>query len=267
MKVSAIAFPFSQTFRRLELEKRWWHRLCLVVFFVLLVGTTAFIAWVAYAVSAPQVSTIPDIQVGDIFDQVAAEQQQNDPYVPYGGHSVAPPVPPGFVPLSNQQQATVDYDALAKKFGGVAVQSMIDQQHVVHQIPMDKVIDALEAGDQRVVDMYDPKGNGGWIPEDKVREAIAAGFTIAKPVTLDKSSFKPLDKTIQMPDGSIETFAGTVTNDAIKAQWNHAKNHQIRIAMMWTGLFAIVGALFVLFSLQGAYRVLLYIIFGSAMRT
>jgi len=68
MQAASIAFPFRQTFRRLELEKRWWHRLCVVLFFAVLLCTAVFTAWVAYTALAPPVATMPDIHVCDIFD-------------------------------------------------------------------------------------------------------------------------------------------------------------------------------------------------------
>lgn len=259
MQAASIAFPIRQTFQRLELEKRWWHRLCVVVFFVVLLGTAVFTAWIAYSVFAPQVATMPDVHVCDVFDQVAAEQQHQN--VPDGG---CLDISSGLVP---EQQSTVDYDASAKRFGGTPVQPMIDAQHTVHQIPTDKVIDALEAGDQRVVDMYAPQGDRGWIPEDKVQAAIKAGFKIAEPVTLDSSKVKPSSKSIQMPDGSNSTFAGTVSDDAIRKQWNHAKTAQILKAIVWAGLLTIAVALFINYFLQGAYRALLYVIFGNNVQT
>jgi hypothetical protein len=60
----SFAFPFRPTFRRLELENRWWHRLCIVIFFVLLLGTAVLTAAVCYSVFAPQVQTMPDIETG-----------------------------------------------------------------------------------------------------------------------------------------------------------------------------------------------------------
>jgi hypothetical protein len=258
MRIASIAFPFRPTFQRLELEKRWWHRLCVVIFFSLLLCTALFAVWGAYTVFAPQVPTMPDIQAGDIFDQVAAAKQQ----------ATHPPIylDPATGERMTGTQPAIDYDALARKSGAISVQPMIDQQRNVHQIPMDKVIDALEAGDQRVVDMYDPKGNRGWIPEDKVQAALKMGFTIAKPVTLDLSKAHPLDKTIQMPDGSTSRFAPTVSDDAIKAQWSHAKIRQPLKAIMWAALITIAAALFISYLCQLAYRALLFVIFGNTVQ-
>src|ERR1039458_1533042 len=187
MRATSLAFPFKPTFRRLELEKRWWHRLCVVIFFAVLLGTAVFTAWVAYSVFVPRVQAMPDIHVCDIFDQVAAEQQHQT--VPNGG---CLDISAGLVP---KQQPTVDYDALAKKFGGVPVQPMIDQQGAVHQIPIDSVMEALKAGDKRVIEMYDPQGTKRWVPEDEVQAAIKAGGKVAVPELLGSSVGPPSHNT------------------------------------------------------------------------
>jgi hypothetical protein len=243
MRVASIAFPFRPTFQRLELEKRWWHRLAVVIFSVMLLGAAAFTAWVTYSVFAPQVDTMPAIQTAPVYLDPAT------------GEPITP------------TQPAIGYDALAKQYGGIPVQPMIDPQYMVHQIPMDKVIDALEAGDQRVVDMYDPKGKRGWIPEVQVQAAIKSGFKIAKPVTLDFNKAQPLNKSIQMPDGSTSAFANTLSDDAIKAQWNRAKTRQTLKAVAWAGLFTIAIALFINYMLRGAYRALLYVIFGNSFQS
>ena len=64
MQAATIVFPFKQTFRRLELERRWWHRLCVVIFFATLLCTAAFTAVAAYSVFAPQIDTMPRIETG-----------------------------------------------------------------------------------------------------------------------------------------------------------------------------------------------------------
>jgi hypothetical protein len=53
---AAILLPFRPTFRRLELEKRWWHRLCLVAFFGALSTIFAAVAGLSYSTLAPQTS-------------------------------------------------------------------------------------------------------------------------------------------------------------------------------------------------------------------
>jgi hypothetical protein len=270
MQAATIVFPFKQTFRRLELEKRWWHRLCIVAFFAVLLCTAAFSGWIAYMTFVPEISKMPIIQAVDIFDRVAAEQQNNGQIdlsaglVPKQQNQVTPKFNPKQPYESSPSQATVDLEALARKHGGTLeqLQSMIDSQYVVHQVPMDKVIDALEAGEQRVVDMYSPDGQRGWIPEDKVQAAIKAGFKVATSATLDYSKAQLLDKTIEMPNGSTSHFASTVSDDVIRKQWNHAKNVQTWKAVGAAVLSIVVVTLFVSYVLQGAYRALLYVIFG-----
>jgi hypothetical protein len=44
-KVIGFLFPWRATFKRLELEKQWWHRLAVVVFFVALLPTLLY-SWV-----------------------------------------------------------------------------------------------------------------------------------------------------------------------------------------------------------------------------
>jgi hypothetical protein len=255
MKAVSFAFPFRPTFLRLDLERRWWHRLCVVIFFVVLLSTAAFAAWIGYAVFAPQVVTTPDIRVCDIFDQVAAEQQHQN--VPSGG---CLDISSGLVP---KQQSTDPWVVVA--VDGKPVQPMIDLQGTVQQVPTDQVNAALAAGSKRVVAIYAPNGIKRWIPEDEVRTAIQHGGKFAGSGSIDMSTYKPLDKTIQMPDGSTLTFAGTVSNDAIKAQWGHAKAQQTLKAIMWAGLIAIASVLFVSYLFQLAYRALLYVIFGAVV--
>ncbi len=96
MRATSIAFPFEQTFRRLELEKRWWHRLCVVTFFAVLLCTAAFSAWVAYSVFAPQIAAVPDIETGfsdqphvsSDADVHALVADADDPFAKYGGYQL-----------------------------------------------------------------------------------------------------------------------------------------------------------------------------------
>jgi hypothetical protein len=252
MQAASIVFPFRPTFRRLKLEKRWWHRLSVVIFFVALLGVTAFTAVVSYSVFTPQIQTMPDIHVCDIFDQVTAEQQHQN--VPNGG---CLDISSGLVP---KQQSTDPWAVVA--VDGKPVQPMIDPQGTVQQVPINQVNAALMAGSKRVVAIFAPDGIKRWIPEDEVQIAIQHGGKFADSVTLDFSKAQPSLKSIQMPDGSTSTFAGTVSDDSIKAQWSHAKTVQTWKAVGWTGLLTVAIALFVNYLLQGSYRALLYVIFG-----
>ncbi|MBW4039214.1 MAG: hypothetical protein HIU91_10130 [Acidobacteria bacterium] len=44
-KIVGVLFPWRKTFKRLELEERWWHRLASVLFFVVLAVTLLY-SWV-----------------------------------------------------------------------------------------------------------------------------------------------------------------------------------------------------------------------------
>jgi hypothetical protein len=253
MRASSVAFPFRPTFRRLELEKRWWHRLGVVSLFVVLFATGAFTAWVTRSAFAPQVVTMPEIQVSDIFDQAAAEQQHQE--VPNGG---CLDMSSGLVP---KQQSTDPWAVVA--VDGKFVQPMIDPHGTVQQVPINQVNAALAAGNKRIVAMFAPNGDKRWVAEDEVQAAIQHGGKFADSVTPAGNRPQPLNKSIQMPDGSISIFAGTVSDDLIKAQWDHSKGRQSLRAVAWSGLFTLAITLLVSYMLQGLYRALLYVIVGN----
>jgi hypothetical protein len=60
-KVIGFLFPWRKTFKRLELEKRWWHRLAIVVFFVALLPTLLYSWILATNANGPVNSFEPDI--------------------------------------------------------------------------------------------------------------------------------------------------------------------------------------------------------------
>jgi hypothetical protein len=51
--------PCLPVVRRLEVRKRWWHRLCVVVFFKLLLSTLLAVAAISYLTWAPKVRDYP----------------------------------------------------------------------------------------------------------------------------------------------------------------------------------------------------------------
>ena len=57
----SLLFPFSSTFRRLELEKRWWHRLAAVIFFVALIPAFLCSWTVGSDANEPEHTYIQDI--------------------------------------------------------------------------------------------------------------------------------------------------------------------------------------------------------------
>ncbi len=52
-KIIGFLFPWWNTYRRLELQKRWWHRLAVVLFFIALVPALLFSWGIADDGSAP----------------------------------------------------------------------------------------------------------------------------------------------------------------------------------------------------------------------
>jgi hypothetical protein len=64
--------------QRLELGKRWWHRLGVVVFFKLLLSTLLAAAAISYLTLAPQVRDYPGVlEIIPLFD-VSADALQNE---------------------------------------------------------------------------------------------------------------------------------------------------------------------------------------------
>jgi hypothetical protein len=121
-KVIGFLFPWRNTFRGLELEKRWWHRLAVVVFFVALVPALVF-AWVigddAYTPVNRFDSNIHHwgqfTNDGILFDIDSMQPLDNN------APAVPPPPPPGYsandvVPTSNQPAPKGDiFDQVAGK--------------------------------------------------------------------------------------------------------------------------------------------------------
>jgi hypothetical protein len=80
----------------------------------------------------------------------------------------------------------------------------------------------------------------------------------------DQAAAQPItQKTIEMPDRTTATFPGSMSDDAIKAQWLHRLHLQILSALLYAGLISIVIALILSYILQAAYRTLLYVAFGA----
>ena len=261
MRAASVAFPFKRTFTHMELERSWWHRLSIVIFFATLLGTSVFLAGVSYIEFAPKVSTMPDVK-HDPWEVVSVEPQsgidlsagfepkrsgenpavQFDPYASYGGH--------------------ID---LKQSTGSFAVQAMMDSHGTVHQVSVDKVTEALQAGEKRVVRMYDPQEIRRWVPEDELLNAVKAGGKLAPSTNPDTNNYKQLDKTIEMPDGSLASFAGSVSDDTIRARWNHAKNLYTLRAVLLTFLVALSSTVVVSYLMQLGYRAFLYVLFGGAI--
>lgn len=57
----AFLFPWNKTFTRLDLQKRWWHRLAVVLFFLALISVLVVSGVCAFAAYEPYPSIVPDI--------------------------------------------------------------------------------------------------------------------------------------------------------------------------------------------------------------
>lgn len=233
MHAATAVFPFRQTFRRLELERRWWHRLCIVVFFLLSVVTAVFAGWITYAAFAPRVQTMPEIATivaglpanADI-DAILAALPENAglPHGYYLDHSIS------LKDLGRDIKAKYpEYDDLGDEALATLVLAKYPQYSSV-----------VSDGGQRA-STNNPPGS-------------APGF---EPV--------PVMKTIRMPDDSVARFSATVSDGSIRARWSHAERRQTLTALSRAALFTVISVLLISYLLQSVYRVLLYVIFGSAV--
>lgn len=222
-----IAFPFAQTFRRLELENRWWHRLSVVLFFTALLSAGLVSAGLCYLTFAPQVKT-PEIwlTVAPSTVQSAGNVKPGDP-IP----TDATIGQPASIPSPPDGSAIVD----------AQIGAASGKQYSI-PIPPGATIDGQAPAKN------DP---GDWID-------VPPGFV------LDNT---PGSKTVQMPDGTTATFPGSMSDDAIKARWIHLKHRQLLSAIFFAGLIAMFSTLILSYALQAAYRVLLYVIFGRKLFT
>lgn len=249
MRIVSVVFPFRSTFRRLELEKRWWHRLFIVIFFVALFGTAVFTVWVTYAVFAPQVQAMPEIvSMVDTTQPGLSTQTDIDAILTANDRSL---LPSGATLLPHGYH--LDHSITLKQLG----------EKIKAKFPVYGSLDD-EALARSVLAKYPQYRSVVSDADHNIQIDPRTGERVS-PTTdnLDLTSFQPIIKTIQMPDGSTAKFAVTVSDDSITAQWNRAEHHRILAAIMWASLFSIVVFLFVNYLLQVAYRALLYVIFGS----
>jgi hypothetical protein len=77
-----LLLPGFTVAQRLELGKRWWHRLGVVVFFKLLLSTLLAVAAVSYLTLAPKVRDYPGVfEIIPLFD-VSADALQHEQSLP-----------------------------------------------------------------------------------------------------------------------------------------------------------------------------------------
>lgn len=152
-----VLLPCLPVAQRLEIGQRWWHRLCVAVFFKLLLSTLLAVAAFSYLNWGPKVRDFPPVlEIIPLFD-VSADARQS---------------------------------------------------------------------------------------EQSLRE-------IQEP------------RTVQMPNGTWATFSITTSDEEIHARWTQAKRHQILSATFWAALVLVFATLAASYVFQGAYKLLLYVRFGS----
>ena len=277
MRVTSIVFPFRQTFRRLELEKRWWHRLCVVAFFAVLLCAAVFTAWVAYFSFSFSVATMPYIETG-FSDQPRLSSEADVNSILTEADRAALPVNVPLPPQGAHVQGTMTLKQFGQRVKAkYPVYNDLDDEvlarSVLAKYPQyngvikgaNSTASTQSATKAETITEWDANGNPiNSAPSPPLFDmSKAVPIHSDNPVTPDLTSFQPIVKLIQMPDGSTSSFAPTVTDDAIKKQWNHAKTAQTWKAVGWAGLFALGIALFMNYLLQCAYRALLFVIFGN----
>jgi hypothetical protein len=253
------------------------------VFFAVLLCAAIFTAWIAYSVFAPEVATMPDIEPGFSDQPHLSNETDVDTILNEADRAALPanvPLPP--------QGAHVQGTMTLKQFGQrvkakYPVYNDLDDESLARSVlaKYPQYRDVIkEAGRTAATSSgkptteWDANGNpihtnhGPWAVvavDGKPVKGLPPG-AIVTPITPDLTSFQPVVKLVKMPDGSTSRFASTVSDDVIKKQWSHAKRIQTWKAIGWAGLFTVAIALFVNYLLQGSYRTLLYVIFGTTER-
>lgn len=170
-KIIGYLFPWRPTFRRLNLEKLWWHRLAVVLFFVSLIPVFVY-SWA----------------LGD------------------------------------------DANAPANPF----------EQDIHHW------------------GAFSGASSGVLLDLDSIQNIDSSAPPPPRPPTVQK--------TIEMPNGKIATFPGTISDEAIKIEWQHKFNvMQSQAICLGLGIAVLVVVGFS-YLFQTVYRAFLYVIYGAKAR-
>jgi hypothetical protein len=121
--VSSILFPWQDTFKKLELQKHWWHRLAVVAFFIVLVLMIGASLVLAFSSLQPYPSSMPDIQYWSIDTDGNPEQITLGPVTTQAQYDAAmkehnagndqhfPPMPVGSQALIAPTGVSIDWSA------------------------------------------------------------------------------------------------------------------------------------------------------------
>ena len=131
--VARVMFPWQKTFKKLELARRWWHRLAVVVFCIALVLVLLGSWMFAFGAYEPNQSFMPDIH----FWTVDSNGNQNDlPTPPEEATGIAPEVPQkpnanGFsIGSADQKKPILDWNKLTPIHALVEMPNGKDQEFV-----------------------------------------------------------------------------------------------------------------------------------------
>lgn len=147
-KIIGFLFPWRNTYRRLELHKRWWHRLATVLFFIALVPALLFTWVMADEANGPTNTSDSDISywssTGSGQPLLNTGSSSSDPFAsiatptpvttspPVDLSSLGavpqspPPPPPGFKPLTLVQKTIRMPDGQTATYPGTTPDASIE---------------------------------------------------------------------------------------------------------------------------------------------
>jgi hypothetical protein len=150
-KLIGFLFPWRSTFKRLELEKQWWHRLAVVVFFVALVPVLLY-SWVlGDDLSSPATTFEPDISY---LTGPPPGGEYGTP-IPQGA-IVGPPAPSSNSPSQEKPQFDMSKARPIQNGSGVTFGPAAKQDTPV-DTPKGDIFDQVAPTMQKTIEMPDGK--------------------------------------------------------------------------------------------------------------
>ncbi|HTV09395.1 MAG TPA: hypothetical protein VMD97_10165 [Candidatus Aquilonibacter sp.] len=260
-------FPWTTAYQRLELEKRWWHRLAVVLFFVVLIPPFVF-SWVTGNEANAPTDTVeqainywailpppPNATArGMMFDSapVTGDTTVSGADDSSGGWEPVPTPTPN--PQSTRAGDPIPAGATIGAPQGANVQTL-PPGYTVDETPTSG---GEEFFDEGAAELSAPPALS---PSDRGKVVMLLASVPLVPGHQVRSQDQR--KTIEMPNGKTATFSGNTSDEAIKAEWKH----QLHLAFAKAALIgfgiAVLVTVALSYLLQAAYRVLLYVIYGT----
>ena len=226
--VSGFFFPWRNTFRRLELEQRWWHRLALVLFFAALIFLL-FAAWFLTMNGTEPTNTVLQNTRYWYVDGTGNHVDLSEP--PQGSTAIAPEAQDA----SNTSPVVLEPDEVSTAIAP----------------------EAQDASNSTVTE-WDASGKPIHPASHPRPEAITGKET----VKLDMSKASAIHAEVDMPSGEAREFVGKSPKE-IKAEWDKTlRKARLNQVLLSLGV-AVVAALVFSYLLQSLYRALLYVSYGS----